>query len=57
MRGCTITHFLVLGDRPKQGVALNEESALNEVVRYVIKSIVFKSLLIRVEILLIFCLY
>ena len=34
MRGRTITHFLVLGGRTKRGVALNEESALNEVVRY-----------------------
>ena len=35
MRGRTITHFLVLGGCTKRGVALNEESALNEVVRYI----------------------
>ena len=33
MRGRTIKQFLVLGCRTKRGVALNEEVALNEVVR------------------------
>ena len=33
MRGRTIKQFLVLGSRTKRGVALNEEIALNEVVR------------------------
>ena len=37
MRGCTITHSLALGGHTKREVALNEESALNEVVRYIVK--------------------
>ena len=34
MTGRTIKQFLVLGCRTKRGVALNEEIALNEVVRH-----------------------